>query len=53
MSYSHMKIVVACTALSLDDDQCGYSNRDGVIEHLGLQMRMENKRSLFLRFSMR
>ena len=39
-SYSHVKIVVACTALSLDDEQCDYSDRDGVIRHLGVQMRM-------------
>ena len=51
-SYSHEKIVVACTALSLDDEQCGYSGRDGVIGHLGVQMRMRNKESLFLCFSM-
>ena len=48
-----MKIAAACTALRLDDEQCDYSSRDGVIEHLGVQMRMGNKGSLFLYFSMR
>ena len=48
-----MKITAACTALSLDDEQCGYSNRDEVIRHLGVQMCMGNKESLFLCFYMR
>ena len=48
-----MKIVVACTALSLDDEQCDYSGRDGVIRQLGVQMRMGNMENLFLCFSMR
>ena len=30
-----MKIDAACTALSLDDKQCGYFDRDGVIRNLG------------------
>ena len=48
-----MKIAAACTALILDDEQCGYFDRDGVIGHLGVQMRMRNKGSLFLCFYMR
>ena len=48
-----MKIIVACTVISLDDEQCGYSGRDGVIGHLGVQMHMGNKGSLFICFSMR
>ena len=40
-------------ALSLDDEQCGYFDRDGVIGHFRVQMRMGNKGSLFLCFSMR
>ena len=46
MSYSHKKITVAC-------EQCGYFDRDGVIGHLGVQLLMENKGSLFLCFYMR
>ena len=48
-----MKIALACTALSLDVKQCGYSGRDGVIGHLGVQMHMGNKGSLFLCFPVR
>ena len=48
-----MKIAATCNALSLNDEQCGYFNRDGVIGHLGVQMRMGNKESLFLCFFMR
>ena len=50
---SQEKIVVACTALSLDDEQYSYSDRDGEIEHLRVQMFMRNKGSLFLCLSMR
>ena len=46
-----MKIVAACTALSLDDEQRGYFGIDGVFGHLGVHMRMGNKGSLFLCFS--
>ena len=42
-----MKIAATCTALSLDDKQCGYSDRDGVIGNLGVQMRMGNRRAYF------
>ena len=52
-SYSHVKIAATCTVLSLDDEQCDYSGRDGVIGHLGVQMRMRNKENLFLYFSMK
>ena len=48
-----MKIASACTALSLGDEQCGYSDGDGMIGHLGVHMRMGNKESLFLCFFMR
>ena len=48
MSYSHVKLVVTCTTLSLDDEQCGYSGREGVFGHLGVKMCMGNKGSLSL-----
>ena len=48
-----MKITITRTALSLDDEQCGYFDRDGVIGQLEVQMRMRNKMCLFLCFSMR
>ena len=38
--------VDACIAVNLDDEQRGYSGRDGVIGHLGVQMSMGNKGEL-------
>ena len=40
------------TTLILNYEQCGYSSKDGMIGHLGVQMRMGNKWSLFLCFFM-
>ena len=48
-----MKISATCIALSLNNEQYSYFGIDEVIGHLGVQMHIGNKGSLFLCFSMR
>ena len=45
-----MKVVVVCISLSLDDEQCCYSSRDGMIGCLGVQMCIGNKGAFFYIF---